>query len=668
VKKNAFLPEVEGVHGSSALWEESEGHEECWKAVEAFLREHFPVPATRRGRGPEVIALAALLALASDVRLPALFGDHMVLQRESTVRIWGWAEPGERVEIRAGWSGASPVAAEADAQGRWQVQLATPAAGGPYELAIAGRGKPIELREVHVGEVWIGSGQSNMEWTLGPGVGPGVEGCTRPSPRPRTPSCASSAWRTPPRGRRPRTCARSGRRPTPDAARAFSATAYFFARKLREELGVPIGVITSDWGGTVAEAWTSPAGLAAFPEFAAALASQAGHAADPAPEDPNAPALLWNGMIAPLRPYVVRGVIWYQGEANRERAEQYRTLFPALIRDWRVNFRNEALPFYFVQLAPYGYPGDTGQAARLRDAQRETLALPNTGMAVTMDIGNPADIHPSQKREVGERLALWALAHNYGRHRARLLGPALPLDERREGRRAHRVRARGRAHVARRTGALPHDRRRRSRVPSGRGARRGRDAHRLESRGARTRGRPLWMGRRRPDQPVERRGAARALVPHRRLAGVTLPLGSARSSVYLWARRHRMARTDDVGKIGWIDLTVGDAPRVRDFYEAVVGWKPEGVDMGGYQDFNMTQPATGSPVAGSLPRARRERRLPGTVDDLRHRGRPRGERAQGERARRRARATDHRPGWAGTLRDRARPRGSGVRAVREAGT
>jgi len=116
-------------------------------------------------------------------------------------------------------------------------------------------------------------------------------------------------------------------------------------------------------------------------------------------------------------------VIWYQGEANRERAEQYRTLFPALIRDWRVNFRNEALPFYFVQLAPYGYPGDTGQAARLRDAQRETLALPNTGMAVTMDIGNPADIHPSQKREVGERLALWALAHDYGRTGLVFSGP-----------------------------------------------------------------------------------------------------------------------------------------------------------------------------------------------------------------------------------------------------
>jgi sialate O-acetylesterase len=131
--------------------------------------------------------------------------------------------------------------------------------------------------------------------------------------------------------------------------------------------------------------------------------------------DPGTPSVLWNGMIAPLVPSAIRGVIWYQGESNRERAEQYRRLFPALIQDWRAAFGRGDFPFYFVQLAPFGYPGDTGEAARVRDAQRLALALPNTGMAVTMDIGDPADIHPLKKREVGERLALWALAKTYGR-------------------------------------------------------------------------------------------------------------------------------------------------------------------------------------------------------------------------------------------------------------
>jgi sialate O-acetylesterase len=370
-----------------------------------------------------MIALVTLLALA-DVKLPALFGDHMVLQRESTVHFFGWAEPGEHVEVRPSWSGAKAAATETGANGRWNVELGTPAAGGPFEIVVAGRGRSIELVEVHVGEVWLASGQSNMEWTLGPGVGPGVEGWHEAVAAAEDPELCffsienTAAWA-------PAADVRASWKPsTPDDARALSATAYFFARELRETLGVPVGVVSADWGGTPAEAWTSPAGLADFPEFAGALAEAPARAAGPAGEiDPGTPSVLWNGMIAPLLPLTVRGVIWYQGEANRERAEQYRTLFPALICDWRRHFADEALPFYFVQIAPYGYAGDTGQAARLRDAQREALSLPHTGMAVTMDIGNPSDIHPTKKREVGERLALWALARTYGRTDLECSGP-----------------------------------------------------------------------------------------------------------------------------------------------------------------------------------------------------------------------------------------------------
>lgn len=466
-----------------------------------------------------------------------------------------------------------------------------------YRIHIRGTGGERVLEDILVGEVWLASGQSNMAWTLGPRLGNGVlgweEACLE---------AEDSGLRVFEVG------ARTAPAPTrdlqgtwvsadPESAQSFSATAYFFARELRRELGVPVGLIGSYWGGTPAEAWTGAGALASFPEFADELARQARYVANPEAAEaqwredserywlrayeldasrglagaevdpgldadwntvalpatweqhglaefdglawyrrdvtlpevwagrplevelgaiddrdtvywngqriggheqsgqwqkprhyvvpgesvraganllavrvldtgglggfaspaeamrispqgeegeplslagewrwqagtplselgwpparevihPSSPSVLWNGMLAPLVPSAIRGVIWYQGESNVGRAEQYGRLFPALIQDWRAAFQNEALPFYYVQIAPFGYGAEPEAAARLRDAQRSTLALPHTGMAVTLDIGDPKDIHPSRKREVGERLALLALARTYGR-------------------------------------------------------------------------------------------------------------------------------------------------------------------------------------------------------------------------------------------------------------
>jgi len=357
--------------------------------------------------------VAFLLALGGEPKLPSFFSDHMVLQRETRVPLWGTAAPGARLEFSPEWRPAPPVVITADANGRWRAELDTPAAGGPFVIRIAHPGGTLELRDVLVGEVWLASGQSNMEWTLGPVVGSGVEGWEEAlqsahDPRLRFFQVENALAADPEDDVRG-----SWVQSSAESARGFSATAYFFARTLRSELAVPVGVISSEWGGTPAEAWVRADRLAEFPEFTAALVALAGSQAS----NPNAPSVLWNGMIAPLVPAAIRGVIWYQGESNRERAEQYRTLFPALIRDWRAAFGRGDFPFYFVQIAPFAYEGDTGEAARLREAQGCALALPNTGMAVTMDIGDPSDIHPHKKREVGERLALWALARTYGRER-----------------------------------------------------------------------------------------------------------------------------------------------------------------------------------------------------------------------------------------------------------
>ncbi len=537
-------------------------------------------------------ALALAAPAAAELSLPAVLSDHMVVPREAQAPIWGRAEPGATVVARGSWGATAEATAGED--GRFRLRLDTPAEPGPWSIAVSEGESVLRIDDVLAGELWLCSGQSNMEMPLAPlGGFLGVENweeevaaADRPDLRlftvPRRIALepaedVEGEWVV---------C-------TPETAREFSAVGYFFGAKLASELGTPVGLIDSTWGGTPSEAWTSREGLAEIPEMAPRLAlldaeladprgaefrfhvalarwwrtlrerdpgtagrwaapeadleewtqlevpglwepvlgdfdgvvwlrrrvevpaswegrpatlalgpiddmdsvfvdgkqvggvHELGHWAEPrryalgplapgahtiairivdtggaggttgAPEDfrlecegaepasvplagswsarrgialgelppfpqrsavnAHTPTVLFNGMIAPLLPLRLDGVIWYQGESNRYDPALYARLFPALIRDWRARFETPELPFLFVQIAPFAYGGDTGQTAAVREAQAGALALPATGMVVTMDIGDPRDIHPRKKRPVGERLAALALAKVYGR-------------------------------------------------------------------------------------------------------------------------------------------------------------------------------------------------------------------------------------------------------------
>ncbi len=369
-------------------------------------------------------AFVAVLLFATptfaDVRLPKILNSHMVLQRDSEVTIWGWAEAGESVNVTGNWTGAK-ASTKAGADGEWLVRLKTGKAGGPHSLSIAGK-NTIQLDDILFGEVWIGSGQSNMEMPLikVSGAYTAVQNADKEVAAAKYPQlrlfqagnfsskeplddvetgilmygvpAAKCQWQA---------C-------TPESVPTFSSTAYFFARELHRQLQVPIGIIDASWGGTSAEAWTPASGLKKL-----GYTAQLDQAAKlPQKPDQKIPTRLYNGMIHPLRNFKIQGAVWYQGESNAGRADKYTELFSTMITEWRGVFGYD-FPFYFAQISPYNYRGIN--SALLREAQLQTLSLPRTGMAVTMDIGNLKDIHPKNKQEVGRRLALWALAKDYGK-------------------------------------------------------------------------------------------------------------------------------------------------------------------------------------------------------------------------------------------------------------
>lgn len=323
----------------------------------------------------------------------------MVLQRSSSAPIWGWSLPDTTVTLKPGWS-ERVYRVKADASGRWAARLPTGRAGGPYTLRIEGPSKSATLTDVYIGEVWLCSGQSNMEWPLGPhpGMTP-VEGGAEDAANANDPQMRLFTVERTYSNEPKRNCGGSWSACTPQKAHSFSATAFHFGRKLRKELGVPVGLVVSAVGGTEAELWTSTEGLSQLSEI-----------------KHSSPSRLYNGMIAPLTPFGFRGVVWYQGESNVGRASQYRSLFPAMIADWRTKFEQPKLPFYFVQIAPFPY-SRTGTSCLLREAQQFTAQkVPGTGMVVTSDITPDVnDIHPPKKREVGERLAALALRNLYGK-------------------------------------------------------------------------------------------------------------------------------------------------------------------------------------------------------------------------------------------------------------
>lgn len=390
----------------------------------------------------------------ADVRLPAIISDNMVLQQKTEVPIWGWADAGEKVKVKGSWQwvGKSTVANE---QGKWQVKIKTPKASGPLELTIKGE-NTIVLKNVLAGEVWVCSGQSNMAFSVRRANNGEAAVASANLENIRLFVVKREKSQTPLSD-----CKGNWKVCSPETVAGFSAVGYFFGRELHDELKVPVGLIGTYWGGTVVEAWTKQEALKTDPDCQAVLESyaeskkaqnnyelamkkweQASEMAKDAnkstPKKPrkpasvrpqNAPSALYNAMISPLIPYRIKGAIWYQGEANVNRAYQYRKLFPAMIQNWRTDWQQGDFPFYYVQIAPFKYENDKsknkpqGSAAELREAQLMTLSLANTGMAVTMDIGNKTNIHPKNKLDVGKRLSLWALAKDYGRKDLVYSGP-----------------------------------------------------------------------------------------------------------------------------------------------------------------------------------------------------------------------------------------------------
>ena len=360
------------------------------------------------------------------VRLPSILGDNMVLQQQSTVNIWGWADPGEAIRVRAGWMTA-PVSTVAGSDGKWRVGLKTAKAGGPYVLTVEGKSR-IELKNVMLGEVWVCSGQSNMEFTIKDlGGWSGSFGADYDDllkhgyPSLRLFTVARDTSRVP-----IDTCKGAWLLPNPEFVENFSATAYFFGRELSRKLNVPVGLISSNWGGTPAEAWTRPADIMTHKELAFYLSEPNKPEGSPA-----TPGILYNAMIHPLLNYPIKGVIWYQGESNRNDAHLYRTLMSTLIAGWREAWNLGSFPFYFTQIAPFAY-GEPLAGALLREALLQTMTVPSTGMVVTADIGDINDIHPKNKQEVGRRLALWALDRTYGVRLPEYSGP-LYRSMKREG-------------------------------------------------------------------------------------------------------------------------------------------------------------------------------------------------------------------------------------------
>ncbi len=348
-----------------------------------------------------VFSLIGAICSFGQVRLPSLLSNHMVLQQQSPVKLWGWASPGEQVFVTTSWDHKTD-SAKVTRDANWQINVNTPAAGGPYSILIKS-GNSIELSDVMIGEVWVCSGQSNMEMNEQWGL---------PDAKAELPTCANNNIRF---FYVPKTtsvyqqddCKASWSVCDSNTMKAFSAAGYFFGKKLNKELNVPIGLINASWGGTPAEVWAPENVVNDDPSLKAASTKH-----EPADWWPHAPGFAFNGMIAPLANFSIAGAIWYQGESNVSTASTYSKLLTGMIGAWRKAW-NKNFPFYFVQIAPYKY-GDKNAGALLQEAQTQSMQYPNTGMVVITDLVNDTnDIHPKNKHDVGYRLANWALAETY---------------------------------------------------------------------------------------------------------------------------------------------------------------------------------------------------------------------------------------------------------------
>lgn len=351
------------------------------------------------------ITISFCLSLSAQLRLPAVLSSGMVLQQNDSVSFWGWGYNGLDVTVTGSWNN-QPAKTKVSNIGKWSVKLPTPSAGGPFVVRVNSGGAEIVLDDVLIGEVWVCSGQSNMEWSFYNGarfIADELPTCYNKSIRffqvPRTASDypqddLHASWKV---------CDSNSLKP-------FSAIGYYFGRRLQQELNIPIGLINSSWGGTPAETWTPAEAVAADKAL-----KQAAESLREVPWGPVKTGMLYNGMIAPLTRFSVAGAIWYQGEANVGTYATYSQLLRTLIDSWRAQWKRN-FPFYLVQIAPYRY-GTKNVGALLVEQQAKTATHPNTGMIVITDlIDSVTNIHPSNKRDPGIRLANLALAETYHKY------------------------------------------------------------------------------------------------------------------------------------------------------------------------------------------------------------------------------------------------------------
>ena len=371
-----------------------------------------------------IASLFFVLASQGQIRLPNVLSNGTVLQQNSTVNLWGWANPAEKISIQPSWT-KDTLKTVTDGNGKWLVKVNTPKGGGPYQIKFLGH-DTLTLNDVWLGEVWVCSGQSNMEftynWRKTKDVAADFPTCNQYQLHffqiPKTTAFAPQE-----------NCDGNWKNCDSNTVKNFSAVAYFFGKMLNQNLHVPIGLISSNWGGTPAETWTPDSIVKNNPVLKAGQEKL-----KVSPWWPVGAGLAYNAMIAPLTNFNISGTIWYQGESNVDTYSTYAELFKDMITSWRKAW-NEEFPFYFVQIAPFKY-GNNENAAYLRQAQADALVLPKTGMVVTSDlVSDTNDIHPHDKHDVGYRLAEIALNETYGQKQFDHFSP-MYVSSHREGNKA----------------------------------------------------------------------------------------------------------------------------------------------------------------------------------------------------------------------------------------
>ncbi|GHT75076.1 9-O-acetylesterase [Bacteroidia bacterium] len=366
-----------------------------------------------------IVVLFFVINVSAKIELPTILSDNLVLQQQTAVKLWGKARKSAKINVQTSWDNHN-YQTTTDSNGNWLLTVNTPKAGGPYSIDISD-GEKLTLNNVLIGEVWFCSGQSNMEMPMRGFDRQPVQGSNDiiAKAKPSTPirlyttDSDNGVWdrqfsKTPQTN-----CRGHWAENSPENVANISAVGYYFARYIQEVLEVPVGIIVSSWGGSRVEPWISQEAFAEFPDTDLSILSSNDEVKNPTAT----PCVLYNAKIAPLTSFTIKGFLWYQGESNQDNPERYRQLMKVFVKDLRQRWNIGDFPFYFVEIAPYNYGDPNGTwAARLREAQQQNMQdIPHSGMVTTLDIGNPVFIHPVDKETVGNRLAYWALAKDYGK-------------------------------------------------------------------------------------------------------------------------------------------------------------------------------------------------------------------------------------------------------------